>query len=133
MLVFPWLLDEIARASLDAFNGKIDVAPGGHDDYWEARINLLNARKQVEAFLPGRGVASVIEIDEQHIVVAMAEGLNYQLRRAHAIDEDALRAQQQFHGFKNVGLIVGDEDANFWLRARDGLPLLRLIRRGRLK
>ena len=70
-LIFPWLLDEIARSSLDAFDGEIDVSPGGHDNYWYTWIDLLQARKQIESFLARSRVARVVEIDEQDIVVAL--------------------------------------------------------------
>ena len=79
-LVLPGFLDEIARAALDAFDGEVDVAPRGHDDDRQARIDLLEAREQIEAFLARGGVAGVVQVDEQHIVVALAKRLDQQLR-----------------------------------------------------
>ena len=111
-LVLPGLLDEVARAALDAFDGQIDVAPRGHHDDGQARIELLNARQQIEALLAGGGVARVVQVDEQDIVVALAQSLQQQLRRAHAVHMDALRLQQQLHGFEDVRLIVGDQNAD---------------------
>ena len=84
-LVLPGLLDEVARAALDAFDGQIDVAPGGHHDHRQPRVELLDARQQIEALLAGGGVARVVEVDEQHIVVALAQRFQQQLRRAHAV------------------------------------------------
>ena len=115
-LVFPRLLNEVARAALDAFDGEIDVAPGGHHDDGQARIDLLKAREQIETLLAGGGVARVVQVDEQDVVVALAERFEQQLRRAHAVDMDALRLQQQLHGFEDVRLIVGDENPDLgWL------------------
>jgi hypothetical protein len=113
-LVLPRLLDEVARAALDGFDGQVDVAPGGHDDHRQARIELLNARQQVEALLAGGGVARVVEVDEQHVVVALAQRLQQQLRRAHAVHIDALRSEQQLDGLEDVRLIVGNQNPD-WL------------------
>ena len=107
-LVFPWLLDEVASAALDAFDGEVDVAPRRHDDDRHARIDLLQTRQQIEALLAGGGVARVVEVNEQNVVVALTQRLKQQLRRAHAIHMNALRLQQQFHGLEDVRLIVGN-------------------------
>ena len=121
-LVFPRLLDKVARAALDALDGEVDVAPRGHHDHRQARVDLLNAREQVEALLAGGGVARVVEVDEQDIVVALAQRFEQQLRRAHAVDVDALRRQQQLDGLENVRLIVGDQNADSFLLTWNGLP-----------
>ena len=107
-LVLPGFLDEVASAALDAFDGEVDVAPRGHDDDGQARIDLLQTREQIEALLPGGGVARVVEVDEQDVVVALAKGFKQQLRRAHAVHMNALRLQQQFHGLEDMRLIVGN-------------------------
>ena len=78
-LVFPRLLDEVASAALDAFDGEVDVAPGGHHDHRQARIDLLNARQQIEAFLARSGVARVIQVDEQDVVVALPQRFEQQV------------------------------------------------------
>jgi hypothetical protein len=51
----------------------------------------------------------------------VAEGFQHQLRRADAVGTDALRGEQQFDGFKNVRLIVGNQDADLFLLS-DGQP-----------
>jgi len=121
-LVFPGLLDEVAGAALDGFDGEADVAPGRHDDDRQARIVLLNAREKVEAFLAGGGIAGVIQVDEQHIVVALAERLHEQLRRADAVHIDAVRSEQQLDGLENGRLIVGGEHADFFVLSGNFLP-----------
>ncbi len=90
-LVFPGFLDEIAGAALDAFDGEVDIAPGSHDDDGHARIDLLQSSKQIESFLAGGRVTRVVKVDEQHIVVGLAERLEKKLRRTHTIHMNALR------------------------------------------
>jgi preprotein translocase subunit YajC len=109
-LVFPGFLDEVACAALDGFDGEVDVAPGSHDDDWQAAIELLNAGEEIEALLAGGGIAGVVEVDEQDVVVDVGESLKEQLGRADAVYADALRREQQLDSLEDVGLIVGDED-----------------------
>src|SRR5208282_4773010 len=98
-IVFPWLLNEVASASLDAFDSEIDVAPRGHHDHRHAWIDLLEARQKIKALLAGGGVARVVQVDEQDVVVALAKGLEQELRRARSVHLEALRLKQQFYGF----------------------------------
>ncbi len=79
-VVLPRLLHEVTRAALDALHSQSDVAPRSHDDDGQSRIVFLNAREQVEAFAAGSGIASVIQVDEQYIVVALAKRLHEKLR-----------------------------------------------------
>ena len=51
-LVLPRLLDKIAGAALDAFHSQVDVAPRRHHDHRQARVDFVDARQQVETFLP---------------------------------------------------------------------------------
>ena len=91
-LVFPGLLDEVAGAALDALDGEVDVAPGGHDDHRQARIDLLNAREQVEAFLSRSGVARVVEVDEEDVVVALAQRFKHAVAASARIPRACLAA-----------------------------------------
>jgi hypothetical protein len=118
--VFPGFLDEVARAPLHALDREIDVAPGGHHDHGQARVHLLNAREKIETFLAGCRVACVVEVDEQDIVVGLAQRLQGELRRADTVDDDSLRLQKEFYSLKDVRLVVGDEDADFGLLTRNG-------------
>ena len=113
-LVFPRLLDEVARAALDGLDRQVDIAPGGHHDHRQPRIELLDARQQIQALLAGGGVARVVQVDEQHIVVALAQRFKQQLGRAHAVHADPLRGEQQLDGLEDVRLIVGDQNPD-WL------------------
>jgi len=111
-LVLPWLLHKVTRAALDGFDGQVDVAPSSHDDDGKARIEFLDARKEIEALLAGGGVARVVEIDEQHVVIAHAQRFKQQAGRTDAVHIDALRGEQQLDGLKDVRLIVGNQHAN---------------------
>jgi hypothetical protein len=93
-LVFPGLLDEVARSPLDTFDREIDVAPRGHDNHGEPWIDFLQTRKQIKSLFARSGVARVVQVDEQHIVVALPQGLQHQLRRAYAVHLKALRFKQ---------------------------------------
>jgi len=44
------------------------------------------------------------------------------LWRTNTIDNNALRLEEQFDGLKDVGLIVGDENANFVFPIRNSAP-----------
>jgi hypothetical protein len=93
-LVLPGLLHKVASAALDGLDGQIDIAPGSHDNDGDARIDLLYASKEVEAFLPACGVAGVIEVDKNDIVVVLAEGIEEQLWRTDAVYVDSLRGKE---------------------------------------
>ena len=91
---------------------------GGHHYHREAGIDFLKTGEKIEAtFFPRCGVAGVIEIDEQNIVVALAQRFEQKLRRAHTVDVDALRFEQQFNSFENVWLVVCDENPDTCLLA----------------
>ena len=76
---------------------------------------LLNARQQVETLLAGGGVAGVVQVDEQHVVVALAQRLKQQLRRAHAVHIDALRSEQQLDGLEDVTADRRQPERGFFL------------------
>ena len=79
-LILPRLLDKVASAALNAFDGEVDIAPRRHHNHGKARIEILNAGQQIKPFPARRGIACVIEIDQNDIVVALAQRLNQQLR-----------------------------------------------------
>src|SRR3954465_3937467 len=121
-LVFPWLLDEVAGPALDALDGQVDVAPGRHHDHRESRIHLLDARQQVEALLPRGGVAGVIQVNQQDIIVTLAQRFQNQLRRAHTLHLHGLRLEQKLYGLEFFGFIVRDPASVYTLSIRDALP-----------
>ncbi len=117
----PRLMDSTARSMLPQAVITITGKRG---------VELLNARQQIEALLAGGGVAGVVEVDEQHVVVALAQRFKQQLGRAHAVHMDALRREQQLDGLKDVRLIVGDQDADlfvaYWRWSASTAPALAL-------
>jgi len=91
-LILPRLLHKVARPTLDGLDGQIDVAPRGHHDHRDARVDLLDAGEQIEAFLAGGCVAGVVEVDQQDVVVALAHGFKQEPGRADAGHVDACGA-----------------------------------------
>jgi len=78
-LILPRLLYKVACAAFDAFDGQIDVAPRGHHNHRQARVELLDARQQIKTLLAGGRVACVVQVDEQHIVIPLAERFQQKL------------------------------------------------------
>src|SRR5215469_2273562 len=89
--VLPGLLDKVTGAAFNALHGQIDVAPSCHHDHRQTRIDLQQASKQIKTLLAGGRVARVVQVNEQNIVIALAEGLEQQLRRSDAVGVNALR------------------------------------------
>jgi hypothetical protein len=70
----------------------------------------LNAVEQVEPFLPGGGVARVIEVHQHDVEVARLHGVDGRRRRVDALGLIAFALDQEAQGFEDVGLIVRDQD-----------------------
>ncbi len=109
--VVPGLLDEIAGALPHRLHGQIHRAPGGHDDHGQARIDLLDAREQVQAFLARRRVPRVVQVDEGRVALPGLEGREHAGGRARGLALDALALQEEAKGFEDVALVVGDQNA----------------------
>lgn len=56
------------------FDGEFDGAPGGHDNDGERGVDARELREDVEDFLAGSRVASVVEIHEEAIELTDLEG-----------------------------------------------------------
>ena len=109
--VFPGLLDEVAGAAADGFDGQIDVAPGGHDDDGDLRVDFLDAGDEVEAFLSGGSVAGVVEVDEEAVEAFAGESFDGERGRADDFEGVPFGGEEELKGFEDVGLVVGDEEA----------------------
>ena len=72
-LVLPGLLHEIARAAAHRFHRQAHRGPGRHHDHRQHRIDGLNARKQIQPFLPRRGVARVVQVHDHDVEIARFE------------------------------------------------------------
>ena len=88
--VLPGLLNEVARAAPHRFDRQLDVAPRGHDDDRQIAVERHNLRKQIEAFLAGRGVARVVEIDQQRVIGIQVQRLADLRGRSGLLDAIAL-------------------------------------------
>ena len=126
-LVLPRLLNKIARASPHGLDRQVHVAPCGHHDDRERAVDCDNIGKESQPFLPGGGVAGIVQIDQHRIVGRTRKGFARKLGGADYINLVALRLQQQFNGFQNVLLVVGSQDAGGFrcaLRQPGGKPSL---------
>jgi hypothetical protein len=71
----------------------------------------VDAREQVEPFFSRRGVARVIEVDQDGVIVALLERLEHGGRRLDGVGLIALALDQQAQRLEDVRLIVGDQNA----------------------
>ena len=69
-VVIPRLRDEIARPEFHRLDREIDRRPGGHDHDRQRVIERLDARNDLETFLPRGGVAGVIQVHHEERVIA---------------------------------------------------------------
>ena len=114
--VVPRLLDEIARAAPHRFDREIDGGPSCHDDDRRRAFDGLQPREKIEPFLSARGVAGVIEINEDEAEFLFADGRQRGLGRVDEHRRVALAFQEEAQRLAHGGLIVGDENA----RSRGG-------------
>jgi len=70
----------------------------------------LQFGEEFEAFLTGRGIAGVVEIDEGQRIVALFDRLERRAGRLGGVDEVAFGFEQEAEGFQHIGLVIGDED-----------------------
>ncbi len=108
--VVPRLLDEVAGAAAHRFDRDVHRAPRRHDDDRQDGVAGVDLPEQLEAFLARRRVARVVEVDQHHVVVALAERGERRRRRLDGVDLITLTLEQQPEGFEDIALIVGDED-----------------------
>ena len=120
-LVVPGLLDEIAGASAHRLDRHVHRAPRRHHDHREHRIAGMDLPEQLEPLLARRRVARVVEVDQDDVVVALAERCQRRRRRLNRVNLVTLPLEQQTEGFEDIALIVGDEDA--WRSRRHGAKL----------
>jgi len=107
--VLPRLVHERPRAPPHRFDRRFDAAPTGHGDDRQELIARVHLAEQVQPFTPRRGVAGVVEIHEEQVVVLRAQPVAHLLHRARGIGVEPVAAQQQPQRGNDVGLIVGDE------------------------
>ncbi len=108
--IVPGFLDEVVGAAAHGFDGKIDRAPGGHQDDGDLRIVAADGGEQVEAFLAGGGVAGVVEVDDDAVERGGGDALEDHGRGACALEEVALGSEEKLERVEDLGLVVGDEE-----------------------
>src|SRR5690606_2916352 len=107
--IVPRLLDVVARAAPHRLDRTLDRAPRRHYHDRQRRVQLLEARQQLEAFAPRRGVARIVQVDQQRIEVALLYRLQYTRRRCGRLHLVVLRLQQDAERLEDIGLVVGDQ------------------------
>jgi hypothetical protein len=90
-LVFPRLLNEVASASTHGFNRQLNISPSRHHNDRQRTILRNDLRKQVQALATGRGVARVVEINEDGIILFGGQSFPSKLRRADAVNPVSFR------------------------------------------
>ena len=81
-LVFPRLLNKVARAAAHRLDRQFDVAPSGHDDHRNRGIKRNDLRQEIEPFLAGSRVAGVVQIDQHRVIRVAADGFGHLFGRA---------------------------------------------------
>ncbi len=69
-LVVPGLLEEIAGAAPHGLDRELDRAPGGHHYHGESGVEVVQTFQEIQALLAGRGIACVVEIDQDRVELA---------------------------------------------------------------
>ncbi len=109
-LVVPRLLDVVAGAATHRLDGAADAAPGGDDQHGQGGIQGTDPFHQVQAFLAGRGVAGVVEIEDREVELRAFEPFQGFPWRARGRDLVALVGQEHSQCVQDVDLVVGGED-----------------------
>ena len=109
--VVPGLLNEVTGSAAHRLDGEIDAAPGGHHDDRDLRVMLPDAAEQIEPFASGRGVARVVEIDEETVELARGKALQHERWSAGSLEVVPLRKQKKPKRLENLRLVVGDQEA----------------------
>ena len=109
--VVPGLLNEIARAAAHSLHRQFHRAPRGHHDHRQRGIERLDAIQQLQPFLPGGGVARVIEVHQHRVEVARFHGVDGRGGRIDGFGLVAFALDQEAKRLQHIGLVVRDQDA----------------------
>ena len=105
-LVFPRLGDEVRRAAAHGFDGQIDGAPGGHHNHGHFGLTRVQRVEERQTFRAGRGIAGVIHVDHDHVVIARCGGGQGLFGRKRGLGAVAIAFEEETEGFEDIGLIV---------------------------
>ena len=76
--VVPGLLDEVAGTAAHGVHGQVNAGPCGHQDHGQAAVLLADRVEQLQTFRAGGGVARVVQIDQQSVVVTLLQAVEHQ-------------------------------------------------------
>jgi len=100
-----------SRAPAHRFDRDFDAPPGGHHDNGEGGIDRLDARKEIEPFFAGGGVAGVVQIDQRDIEFARLDGGENRGRRRSGLELETFGLEQEAQRLEDVSLVVRNEHA----------------------
>ena len=107
--VVPGLLNKVACAATHGVHREIDAGPGSHQNDGKPVVPLTDGIQKLQAFGAGGGVASVVEVNQQRVVVTAVEMFKNTGRGARRVGIVAFRAEKKRERFENIGLVVRNE------------------------
>jgi hypothetical protein len=110
-VVLPGLLDVVARAAPDSGHRAFHAPPRRHHDDRQRGVQAAQAGDQLDALVPGGGVAGVVEVEQRGVEVGGLHRRDHARGRGRGLDLVVLAAQQQLEGVEDVGVVIGDQDA----------------------
>ena len=106
LLVVPWLLHEVLRASADGVHHVRHLAVRRNHDHRQRRLHLQNARQQVDAVLTGQR-----QVQQQQVELARSQLFDPRRAVRSHCDLEALQAEQRVERFSDRQLVVHDQNA----------------------
>ena len=106
----------VASAAPHRRDRAVDAAPRRHHHHRRRALLPLDARQQIQPLGTGRCIARIVHVHEQRIEVAGFDGGENRARRGCGLDFEALSFQEQFEGFQDVSLIIGDKETRWAIR-----------------
>ena len=110
-LVVPGFRNKVARPPLHRLHRQIDRRPRRHHHDRERVVDLLDFGNDFKSFLPGSGVARVIEIHHQQRVIFFLECVENSRQGGDRIGLVPFPFQQNAQRFEHIALIVGDKNS----------------------
>ena len=109
--VGPGLLHKVAHAELHRFDGQAHRGPSGHGHDRRSVLDFLEPGEKVQAFAAGRGVARIVQVNEENVELLAAHS-SQQLRRGiHRFNAIAMPFEQEAQRIKYVLLVIGNENS----------------------
>src|SRR5207302_1003116 len=90
--------------------GFFHAGPGSHDHHGESGVDGLEPGEEVETFDARGRIASVVQVNESNVEFGVLEGCDSVVGRLGRGYFVALALEQEPKGFKDILLVVGNED-----------------------